>query len=70
MAKVTREDDFVVIKIKAGKEANGFGHFLDAAADAIEVGKILPTNPNPTVTPVKAADNIRALAKQVHEVNA
>lgn len=66
---VTRDDDFVVLRIKAGREVNGFAGFLYAAADAIETGKIPPTNPRPTTTPVKMADTVRDLAKRVHDAN-
>lgn len=67
--RVTRDGDDVVVRIKAGREVNSFARFLETAASAIEVGKILPTNPNPTNTPGQAADMIRELAGQVREMN-
>lgn len=62
---VTREADEVVIRIKRGSRSLGFARFLEAAADGLENGKILPTNPHHGGSIVKAADQVREIAKNV-----
>ncbi|WP_037500602.1 hypothetical protein [Sphingomonas jaspsi] len=71
---VTRdfESDEIVIRIKRGGAAGVFARFLDTAADALEHGKIAPTNPNPRAgaSLAKAADEIRKITTKIHGHNA
>lgn len=68
---VTRdfEADEVVIAITRGMKAGGFARFLEAAADALEHGKLLPTNPDPRYNVVRGADEIRRIAAKIHGHN-
>lgn len=66
------DSDEIIIRIKRGGEAGGFARFLTTAADGLENGKLLPTNPNPDprMSIVKAADSIRSIATKIHGHNA
>lgn len=69
MARVRRDGEHIVLRIKAGNEAGGFARFLVAAAEAIRLGHIPPANPNTHVSPDVAAMQLRQLADQVNGVN-
>lgn len=71
MVSTTRDfdTDEIVIRIKRGREAGGFARFLETAADGLLHGKILPTNPNPAMSLVKAVDSIKSIAAKIHGHN-
>jgi hypothetical protein len=62
------DTDEIVIRIPRGGKAGGFARFLEAAAEAIEHGKILPTNPA-AANHVKVADELRRMAEKIHGHN-
>lgn len=64
------DTDEIVIRIKRGTRSMGFARFLETAADGLENGKILPTNPDPTRSLTKAADEVRAIATKVRNHSA
>jgi hypothetical protein len=65
MALVARDfdSDEIVIRIRRGPGAGGFARFLEAAADAVEYGKIAATNP------VRVADEVRRIATDIQGCN-
>lgn len=71
---ITRDfdTDEIVITIGRGKGAAGFARFLESAADAIEDGRIPPTNDNPSrpLRPKAAADELRKMAEKIKGHNA
>lgn len=65
------DTDEIVIRLPKGEGAGGFARFLTTAADGLENGKILPTNPNPDprISLTKACDSIRSIADKIHRHN-
>jgi hypothetical protein len=69
VSRIQRHGEEITIKLKAGREAGGFARFLEGAAEAIRLGHIKSTNPNPTISSDVAAMQLRQLADRIHGVN-
>lgn len=65
---VTRDRDEIVIRLPQGPGAGGFARFLEAASDAIMLGKIQPTT-SATARPAAVADQLRSIAANIHRHN-
>jgi hypothetical protein len=64
------DTDDVVIRIKRGKECDGFARFLGVAADGLEHGKIQPLRMPPNGNIVAAADQVRIISDKILRHNA